>query len=242
MGIDITKALQGASNAPAPDVSPNEYVRKLMAEHPSEVLPFPRNGADSKPLFDYRMCVLSQRELDGCLIDAEKYTATQFKNHKSPNNEDLGAVRGEAWAEVYNNAKIVEVLLRACRQVEPKTNAVGKTYYDPLFIGGEQVRKLLTTDELASLFNAYQNTQFKFGPLWRMLDDEGVDAIIEKMCEGWDSYPLQALGSGELMLLVVSLVARLRSMKTDTGSSSGVQEDGTDATSVTSDSAEGEED
>jgi hypothetical protein len=229
--VDVSQALKGAANQGAPEIPPNEFVRRLMDEHPSEVLPFPRNGANGKPLFDYRMCVLSQRDLDGCLVDAERYAANQFKQGKKPTDEALGAVRGEAWTEVYNNAKIVEVLLKACRQCEAKTSAAGKRYYEPLFVGGEQIRSLLTPDEMASLFNAYRNVQFKFGPLFRMLDADQVDAIVNQLEEGWNAYPLQHLESGQLILIVASLAERLRSMRTDIGSSSGQQEPGTDDTS-----------
>ena len=228
--VDVTKALQGG--ALSPEVKPNELVLKLMGDHPSEVLPFPRIGKDGEPLFRYRMCVLSQFELDGCLIDAERYTVEKFKTGKRPTSEELGAVRADGWTEVYSNAKIVEVLLRACRQPDSKTGAGGKVYYDPLFIGGDQIRKLLTTDELASLFSAYQNVQFRYGMTWRMLDDDEINAIVEKLGEGLNAYPLSHLEPGQLMVLVASLAAQNRALRQDTGSSGSPAESGTDETSA----------
>lgn len=230
--VDVDKALAGgASRGSKDEVPPNILLQKLMGrDAPSEVLPFPRNGADGKPLFEYRMRVLTQFELDGCTVDAEEYTSRQFKT-KKPTDEELGAVRGEAWSEVFNNAKIVEVLLRACKQIEPKTKADGTTYYEPLFRGGDELRKLLTGDELAALFNAYANVQFKFGKSFRMLDDSEVDALVDRLEEGLDGSPLSHLEPGQLIVLVASLAARNRILRTDIGSSGGPAESGTSETS-----------
>ena len=228
--VDVEKALRGAAHAQSQsdDVPANEFVRKLMSrKRPSEVLPFPRVGQDGKPLFEYRMCVLSQQELDGCLYDAEMYAQRMFKDKKRPSSDELGAVRGEAWSEVYNNAKIVEILLRACRQVPEKTNPAGKVYHDPLFIGGDQIRGLLTSDELASMFNAYLNTQFRFGPLWRYMTDDQVDAFVDRLEEGLSDSPLSHLEQGQLIVLVASLAARNRTLRMGTGSSGLPSESGT---------------
>lgn len=229
MGIDIQKALTSAAQSQKEEVKPNELVRKLMAaEAPSEILPFPRNGIDGKPLFQYRMRVLTAMELDGCIVDAERYTHDTFKkNGKRPDGEDMGAVRGDGWSEVFNNAKAIEILLRACRQIESKTNSKGKTYYEPLFLSGEQMRGLLTKDELAALFNAYSDVQFRYGPIFRMMSDAEVDAMVSRLEEGLDQYPLPGLPHELLVILCVSLASRVQSLKTGITSSGGLAEDGT---------------
>jgi len=235
MGVDVAKLLSGKAlpETSTESVQPNELVRKLMArEAPAEILPFPRNGIDGKALFDYRMRVLTQFELDACTVDAERYTRKQFLDKKTPGDEDLGAVKGEAWTEVFSNSKVVEVLQRACTQPEMKKNDSGIGYYPPLFQGCQQIRKLLTSDELGSLGDAYLNVQFKFGKLFRLMSADEVDEVVNQLEKGIDSYPLSHLEPGQLIVLVCSLAARNRALRIDTGSSGGPAESGTDETLI----------
>jgi len=228
MGIDAQ--LRGsAGNGPPKDVPASELVRKLSAVGASsEVLPFPRNGSDGKPVFEYRCRVLTQAEIDACGAASEEHARKVFKGDKRAGEIEIQSIRSEAWDEVYQNAKIVELLFRACREVDVQD---GNTKHRHLFDSPAQMRNLLTSDEIASLFHAYATTQAKYGPLWRMLSEEDVDAWIEKLSMGFDAYPLAHLEHAELVQLVLSLAYRLAPSKTDTGSSGSQSDPGTSETS-----------
>src|SRR5512133_4270209 len=105
----LAKSAPGAG--PPSDVEPTELLRKLMAvERPSEVLPFPRNDADGKPVFSYRMRILTQWELDQARMSAERYTADRLKTVHKLNDAQVAQVRREAWSEIYEDAKACELL------------------------------------------------------------------------------------------------------------------------------------
>lgn len=208
-----------AKHLPPKDVSDSELIRKLISvEPPSEVLGFPRYNEDGTPLFEFRMRVLTQQEIDECGVNAERH-ARDVLAGKAKGGEDIKAVRAEAWEEIFINAKLVELLYLACREKDDVTKT--------LFVAPSRMRKILTQDELAALFSAYQSLQFKFGPLWRVLTDDEVDAWVEKLVGGMHAYPLSQLPPGQLVQLVLSLAYRLAALKTGTCSHGSQSEDTT---------------
>jgi hypothetical protein len=207
---DITERLGGAMPPKAEPAS--ALLQKLMGStSPSEVLPFPRKDQDGRPLFEYRVRVLKQSEIDVCSASAEQHTRRVFKGQKDAVGEDIARVRAEAWDDVYQSAKLVELLYHACRDLDdPKF---------PLFTTPTQIRELLTVDEVAALFTAYRLVQEKLGPLWLSLTDDEVEAWIEKLCKGADLRPLALLAPSALAQLAISLAFRLQNLRTATGSS-----------------------
>lgn len=207
------------------DLPPSEFLRALVqAERPSEVLPFPRNGADGKPLCEYRMQILTQQQIDQARVAAERYTHERLKNGGKLTDEQVTAVRKEAWEDIYENALQCELLVLAMREVSAVSQPVSMqgseqiTGYPMLFRSARQIRELLTTDETAALVHTYTVIQHKYGPLWRTLSDEECDALIEKVTTGAESYPFSGLGPLALVQLATSFAWRCRNLKTAIGS------------------------
>lgn len=229
--MDIESKLKGAApKAGKPSEQPSALLQILIASEPhSEVLPFPRKGANGEPLFDYRMRVLKQSEIDVCAASAEQHARRVFRGDKEAVGDDIARVRAEAWDEVYRSAKVVELLFHACRDAEnPKR---------PLFDTPGQIRELLTVDECAALVMAYDMVQAKFGPLWSALTDEELEKWIELLVKGADLRPLSRLAPSALAQLAISMAFRLRVLKTDTGSFGSPSLDGESDDSQISDNA-----
>lgn len=223
MSINATELLRNPGRGPHSDVKPSELVRRLMdSKRPSEVLPFPRTDADGKPIFEYQMMVLTQEELDSCIANAERYTRTTISD-KTGSNEDISNVRREAWSEIYENAKCVELLYEAMRQPDD----INKR----LFMSPSEIRRHLTIDECALLFKSYEAVQFRFGPIWKLLSDDEIEAWVTTLSEGASSYPLEHMGQGALTQLVISLALRLHMLRTAIVSSGSPSEDGATSTS-----------
>lgn len=231
--MNVQEKLAQIQGTTAPAERPSELVSRLMAtERPSEVLPFPRNDANGKPLFSYRMCVLTQQELDSARSNAEKYTREMLRaTNKGFTDEQIANVRHEAWTEIYEDAKCYELLRVAMREVDFTEAKVGMGSEEtirkflPLFSSVKQMRDLLTTDEAIELFNAYSNVKARYAPLIMELTDDECEAWIEKLTEGAESYPFLHSAREVLIQLVVSMAYRLRASKTATGSSGSPSSD-----------------
>jgi hypothetical protein len=195
----------------------------MDSKRPSECVPFPRNDDDGVPLATVRLIVLTQFEIDCCCANAEAYTRKILRELHRLSEEQANNVRAEAWQEIYNNAKCIEVLYEAVREAEDVSKRA--------FVAPDSVRKLLTTDEAASLFHSYEAIQYKFGPLWRQLSNDEIEEWIEKLTAGVGAYPLAGLAQGALVQLVVSMAFRLQALKIDTGSSGSPSSDGAKETS-----------
>lgn len=218
MNVQELLAKNAPTAGPPSDVEPTELLRLLMAtERPSEVLPFPRNGADGKPLFQYRMVVLNQLELDQARISSERYTRDRIKADHKLTDDQLNQVRREAWLEVYEDAKCCDLLCTAMREVEPTE---GK--YRQVFTSANKVRELLTNDEIAMLMESYTTIKMKYGPLWAELSDDELETWLDILERGATAAPLCSLSHAGLVQLTVSLAARLSTLKTDS-SSDGLQ-------------------
>lgn len=211
MDIEATLA-RGSQKGPPKDIAPNDLVRRLGdTRRPSEVLPFVRRDDDGNPLFSYRMLVLTVDELDIARANADQYTRGKLGEQLQISDEQANRVRAETWEMIFKDALIVEVLFASMRQ----SDDASKHIWD----APSQLRRLLTTDELAGLFDAYQSVQFRLGPMWRLLTEEEVDSWIEKLTAGAGYYPFVGLGQGQLVQLATSMAYRLGASKTAIGSS-----------------------
>lgn len=225
-GRDVESLLRGAgTKGPPKDVPPSELIAKLQdSKRPSEVLPFVRKDDDGAPLLSYRMMVLTPEELAIARANADQYTRTKLTETLDMTDEQARQVRKETWTDIYNDALMVEVLFESMRREDDCTRK--------LWDAPSQIRRLLTTDEVAQLFASYQGVQFRLGPMWMLLTDDEVSQWIEVLTAGAGAYPLESLGQGQLVQLLISLAYRLRDLRTAIGSS------GTPTAEATSESTE----
>lgn len=226
-GRDMEALLRGGgTKGPPKDIPPSELILKLQdSRRPSEVLPFVRKDEDGNPLCQYRMMVLTPEELSVARANADQYTRTKLTETLDITDEQARQVRRETWADIYNDALMVEALYEAMRREDDCRRR--------LWDAPSQMRKWLTTDEVAQLFAVYQGVQFRLGPTWSLLTDEEVTQWIDALTAGAGAFPLESLGQGQLVQLAISLAYRLRDLRTGTGSS-GSPSDG--ATSASTDS------
>lgn len=203
---------------PPDNVSPGALLQRLLdSPRPSETVPFPRKDEDGDPLFDLKVWVLTSKEHSDCCAKAETFTAKLFK-------ADTPTLRqSQGWKEVYEDAKICEVLAAACRNPED--------LMQPVFRTADDIRNNMGTDEIAMLFSAYQYVQHRFGPSFVELTNEDLDVWIEKLTAGVSVYPLLGCPPGMLVTLALSLAYRARTSLTGSGSYSSQPGSGPTSTS-----------
>lgn len=196
---------------PPKDIPASQLFTRMMDRaRPGDVCPYPRLDDDGNPLGEYRMQVLTQGELDDAFLDAEKYVKRRQKERAKAlgeNEEESQRGNQEAWREVFESAKMVEVIWRAARDRE-----TGR----PLFESPKQIRDNLSSQELTSLINAYDQVQHRFGPLYRSLTDTELEQWIQVLARGAEAAlgPLGLLSPGQLVQLIVSLASRLSTSPT----------------------------
>lgn len=182
------------------------FVAITESARPHERLPYVRFDDEGKPLGHFVCQVLSQREIDCCRGDAEKYTRRTLEQANDGDKDAAKAVNQEAWRGVYNSALMVELLYQACRDEDDVRRH--------LFPDPDSIRTQLTGDEIAQLYDGYETLQFRRGPLFRTLTDEELEWWIDALKEGADQVPFGHLSHGQCVQLIVSLAARLSTSTT----------------------------
>ena len=208
------KSPQSAGMGPPPDEAPGALLSKLMESAPGHItVPSPRLDDNGQPLGELGIVCLTRAQIDECVANAEAYVSRLLKQRgKSFDHDEQRQVNQEAWSELYNDAKVVEVLYHACRDPEDLSKR--------LFRSPEDIRRHLTPDEVVFLAEHYDTVQRKYGPLWKLLTAEECDQWIDVLSRGAeDQFPFGSLSRGQLVQLLVSLAYRLRSLTTGTFSS-----------------------
>ncbi len=149
-------------------------------------------------------------EDDDAIVAAHKYVAECAKRAGD------GEAAAKADLELINDAKIREILWRACREVDPAS--VAATPDDPsqwkaamwgAFPGPSWMRERLTTDQLAAVFNLLLEVRRKEAPSQEDISDEAVEAVVE-MCgkHAGDDIP-EAVMAGMSRTKITHLVVLL---------------------------------
>lgn len=195
--------------APPPkDIAPSELVRRLTERpRPHKVLPWIRKDPETdEPLASFALTVLTQEELDDCRANAARHTEAKI------GKLDDGKVNQEAWRELYDSARAVEMVFASCR----KPDDLSATLFD----APSQIRRLLTADEVVLLFNAYDNYQRETGPLFKELSGEEIDTWIDVLTKGAEHYPFELLPPGAAIQLLLSLANEVAAWRIGSASSS----------------------
>lgn len=213
------------SNLPSKDVPASELWLKLASqERPSQVVDFPRKGDDGEAVGQVRIRILTQEEQMVCASAAEKLTREHLKDSKK---DELGYER------LYTDAICVEVLFRACRDIEDVKRSA--------FPSPKAIRGQLTTEECAMLFQHYLTVQLQLGPTVIEMSDEELEAWITRVAEGGSSFPFDLLATDLQKLLLLHMAYQLRTSPTDSGSAGLQPDEVTTSSSNLSDEPSGDE-
>lgn len=187
------------------DVPASELFRRLSeSARPSEVVDFPRKGPDGEPLGQVRIVVLTERELIAASVEAERFAQKMLRTDTKAND---GGSQG--YLDVYRHESAVQIIHRACKRVEDAQARM------PAFPSPQEIRDLMTPDEIGVLLEAYYLVQAKYGPIVARMSPEEVDAWIERLTEGGKAYPLAFLSSEMRDALIVRICSQLQTSPTD---------------------------
>ncbi len=169
---------------------------------PSQIVDFPRKGADGKFLGELRIQVLTQEEQILCSAEAERFTKKAIKDLPKGDEAQLG------YQNVYNNSAAVEVLFHSCRRRDDAK--------EPFFPSRDAIRKSLTPDEVGVLMMHYYTVQAELGPIVASMTDEQVDDIVARLGEGGSRFPLDLLSWDAVKTLAFIMACRLHNSVTAT--------------------------
>lgn len=167
-------------------------------ERPSQVVDMPRLNDDGSAIGQIRIRILTQEEQMQCASSAQR---TAREHMKDSAKDDLGYER------VYSDAYCIEILFRACRDVDDASK--------PAFPSPKLIRQVLTTEECAMLYQHYLTIQLELGPMAVKMTDADFSAWVARLKEGGSAYPLDSLDSALLKMLVLRMASLLPSSPTD---------------------------
>jgi len=112
--------------------------------------------------------------------------------------------------DLLDNEKLIELLYRAC--MTPEVGANGIVY--PAFPGPDWMRKNLTADHLAVLYNLLMMVRQQHGPRGREVDEQALESLTEELANrGLSDYAERRLAPynhAELSLFLVALATKLK--------------------------------
>jgi hypothetical protein len=184
---------------PPTDLPADELVLRL-AEAPftSEVVDFPRRGADGNPIGRLRLKVLSARDVQTCKHAAQRSVGKRFL--------DLKEVAGYLGLQDSTGSETsCEVLAKSCLSVEPGPD--GK--HRQIWRSGDAVAEALTSAEIAHLFALWVQAQNRFAGDERTLTEAEVTAWVERLKDGLALLPFLGIDSQLRDRLLCLLAERL---------------------------------
>jgi hypothetical protein len=195
---------------PPEDVAVSELFQKMLERpRPNEPVAFPaldQPGARGK----LRIQVLAKNEHDRARLLAHKKVRDLAQKEGialTPQDMQSEAVRGtEA------DLAACEVLAAACLHDKPMPGySEGDEFvrYGRVFPDGDAVGKVLSADEVAYLFAAYNMVQWKYGPHESICLPEDVNEWVRRLVEGAADNPFLRLSSPQWAELLTALAQRL---------------------------------
>jgi hypothetical protein len=199
-------------SGPPKDVPARALWLKLReTPRPSEVVDFPRKGLDGLPVGRVRIQVLTQEEQDRARLIA--HDVLRKKHGLSEEAINSSVIQDGVYADAV--AREVLAMAVVSESPIPGTEDNATPTYAREFTDGNEIAKVLFSDELAILFNAYVVTQHKFGPTENSVrTSEEVTAWVQRLREGGAAYPLLSLSWQALADLAMSLGERSWSLST----------------------------
>lgn len=210
------------------------WTRLAQSTRPFRVVDFPRTDADTgAPIGKLAIVVLTQAEIMTCHAAAEGYAQEMLKRPELRQSGSLG------YEDLYRDAKVCEMLTRACRRVDEN----GKVLPIPLFATAKDLRNQLVPNEIAVLISAYIDWQQESGPIVGSMTQDEMDAWLELLKEGGSRLPLARLSSEartDLLMRSVSLLRTSSTASTSSGSPPEASSPSTDETAEPPPAPEGD--
>lgn len=196
------------SQMPPSDISAADLWAQITAmPRPHRVVPFPRNGADGKPMGEIAMMVLTQEESMLATTATDTYVRKLMKDNNSLPGKDEAS---GGYATLYENRASLQILFRASKRADDLTK--------PFFPTVDTIGAKLTTDEIGVLMMHYLRVQSELGPISGEMNQETVDAWIERLAVGGSAFPLGFLSLGAQSTLMISMASRLWASRTASAS------------------------
>jgi hypothetical protein len=188
---------------PPTDIPKSELFLKLIeSPRPSEVVDFPRKGADGKYIGKMRLFVLHKHELTRARVVAVKRVIEKYKLDGSLH--DSRGVR-----DILSDEIICEILSEACRDEHPYNDDDKAPKYRKVFYSGDDLN-YLTADEIATSYAAYVMIQERYGPHeGNLMSMAQITAWVKTLEEGARGFPLSHLSSLQRVTLTTSLARRV---------------------------------
>lgn len=181
---------------------------------PTREIDFPRETDDGEVVGKLRLWVLTQDEIIDCEAAAEAHVQKKMGQFRV----DDVAKATIAHREMYENAKAVELIARACRDHRDPSIAA--------FPSPADIRARLTSDEISVIALAYSKLQYEIGPIVASMSNDEMVAWLQRLAEGGSRFPLASLSSAALEDLVMYSAERLFPRSTGI-TSAGSPQDGT---------------
>lgn len=182
-----------------PNDPPNELLLRLLQRPAASALvDLPSRSTNGTPLAQIRILVLRQEQHDEARSRAEEKLKAQRR---------VSDLKSTVGAEILGDAVAKELLAMACHMADPIDPTADNPVYPLLFRSAQDVGKL-SADEVTALFGSYLLVQKKYGPFARDLDEDEVNAWIERLTEGASALPLGQLPSQDVAELCLCLARR----------------------------------
>lgn len=184
---------------PPKDIPAGElWVAMTEMPRPKQIVPFPRKGADGKPVGEVAIVVLRQDEQLRATIAAEQLVRAELPNAKQEDSLGYGIA--------FNNAASIEQLYRACRDPNDLDRLI--------FPNPKEMRRVMSVDEVGALYSSYLRVRAEIGPNPAELSKESAEAWLDKLIEGGnETDPLEWASQDLLRLLLRCSVDRIRSSR-----------------------------
>lgn len=193
-------------SGPPKNVEPTALWLALSTKpRPVSIVDFPASklpgGGVGESIGKVAIRVLTEHELHGCRVNAERTAREMLKDDAKPGN--LG------YQDIYNNELAFELVYMACRDPDDHGR--------PVFLHPKLTRELLTTDEVAVLLDAYNLHRAESGPILAELTLAEMEAWIAKLQEGGSRVPLASLSGEAKSDLILHLVRKLSTLTGSAG-------------------------
>lgn len=170
--------------APPKDRRLGETMARIVSRGilPHATVDFPRWDDLGQPVARVYLRPLTQAELDMARANARAYVQRVLGNDKT-----AATWRPE---ELEDNATAAEILAVACRNVDDPSK--------PFFEHGAMETRECTTEELAMLFNSYNEIREKSYPTFREMTDVEAAAWLKALEEDAEAFPFSRISRAKL--------------------------------------------